>query len=45
MLEDQPETTRKAAAAAIREALAAHAVGDRVPLGAAVWFVTARNPA
>ena len=45
MLEDQPETTLKAAAAAIRKALAAHAVGDRVPLRASVWFVTARNPA
>ena len=44
MLEDQPETTRAAAAAAIRKALEAHAVGDRVPLGAAVWLVTARNP-
>lgn len=44
MLEDQPETTRAAAAAAIRKALEAHTVGDRVPLGAAVWFVTARNP-
>ncbi len=44
MLEDQPETTRAAAAAAIRKALSAHAVGDRVPHGAAVWFVTARNP-
>ncbi len=44
MLEDQPETARAAAAAAIRKALEAHAVGDRVPLSAAVWFVTARNP-
>ena len=44
MLEDQPETTRAAAAKAIRSALAAHAVGESVPLGAAVWFVTARNP-
>ncbi len=44
MLEDQPETTRAAAAAAIRTALETHAVGDRVPLRAAVWFVTATNP-
>ena len=44
MLEDQPETTRAAAAAAIRTALEAYADGDRVPLGAAVWFVTATNP-
>ncbi|RBP06245.1 ubiquinone/menaquinone biosynthesis C-methylase UbiE [Roseiarcus fermentans] len=44
MLEDQPEPARAAAAAAIRDAFARHADGDRVPLGAAVWFVTARNP-
>jgi SAM-dependent methyltransferase len=44
MLEDQSETTRATAAAAIRAALAACAVGDRVPLRAAVWFVTATNP-
>ncbi len=44
MLEDQPEATREAAAVDIRAALAAHAVGDSVPLGAAVWIVTARNP-
>ena len=44
MLEDQPEPARAAAAASIREAFARHAEGDRVPLGAAVWFVTARNP-
>jgi SAM-dependent methyltransferase len=44
MLEDQPETTRAAAAAAIRKALEMHADGDRVPMRAAVWFVTARNP-
>ena len=44
MLEDQPETTRAAAAAAIRAAFATHAVGDRVSLRASVWFVTATNP-
>jgi hypothetical protein len=45
MLEGQPETARAAAAKSVRAALAAYAEGDRVPLGAAVWFVTARNPA
>ncbi len=44
MLEDQPETARAAAAAAIRTALQTHVVGDRVPLRASVWFVTATNP-
>ncbi|HXZ15571.1 MAG TPA: class I SAM-dependent methyltransferase [Roseiarcus sp.] len=44
MLEDQPETTRAAASKAIRAALATHVVGRRVPLGAAVWMVTASNP-
>ena len=44
MLKQQSEEVRAAAAAAIRAALTAHAVGDRVPLGAAVWFVTAKNP-
>jgi hypothetical protein len=44
-LQDQPESTLQAAMASIRTALAAHADGDRIPLGAAVWFVTARNPA
>ncbi len=44
MLEDQPAPARAAAAASMRGALAAYAAGERVPLGAAVWFVTARNP-
>lgn len=44
LLRDVPEETREAAVAEIRTALADHAVGDRVPLGAAVWIVTARNP-
>jgi len=44
MLEEQPDATRARAAASIRSALAARAVADRVPLEAAVWFVTARNP-
>lgn len=44
MLKQQSEEVRAAAVSSIRSALAAHAVGDRVPLGAAVWFVTAKNP-
>jgi len=44
MLDGQPESARTAASAAIRSAFARHAQGDRVPLGAAVWFVTAINP-
>lgn len=44
LLRGQPEEARRAAARDIRAALAEHAVGDRVPLGGAVWFVTARNP-
>jgi SAM-dependent methyltransferase len=38
-----PETTR-AATEAVRRALAPFARGDRVPMAAAVWIVTARNP-
>ena len=45
MLDNQSDAVRAAAAADIRAALAAHAVGDSVPLGAAIWIVTARNPA
>jgi SAM-dependent methyltransferase len=45
MLERQSEAVRAAAAADIRAALSARAVGDSVPLGASVWIVTARNPA
>jgi SAM-dependent methyltransferase len=44
LLRDQPEDVRRAAAADIRAALAERVVGDRAPLGAAVWMVTARNP-
>jgi SAM-dependent methyltransferase len=44
-LEGQSEAVRAAAAADIRAALAARAVGDSVPLGAAIWIVTATNPA
>lgn len=43
-LRDQPEHIRDAAKAEIREALRARLVDGRIPLGAAVWFVTARNP-
>jgi SAM-dependent methyltransferase len=45
MLDGQSEAVRAAATADIRKALAAHARGDRVPLGAAIWMVTATNPA
>ena len=45
MLDGQSEAVRTAATAAIRKALAAQARGDSVPLGAAIWIVTATNPA
>lgn len=45
MLEGQSEAVRAAVTADIRKALAAHARGDSVPLGAAIWIVTATNPA
>ncbi len=44
ILDGQPEAARAAAAADIRKALAERAQGDRVPLGAAIWIVTAVNP-
>jgi SAM-dependent methyltransferase len=44
MLDGQSEMVRAAATADIRKALAAHARGDSVPLGAAIWIVTATNP-
>jgi SAM-dependent methyltransferase len=44
MLEGRSEGVRAAVAADIRAALAGVAVGDRVPLAAAIWIVTARNP-
>ena len=44
MLDGQSDAVRSAAAADIRAALAAHSVGDAVPLGAAIWIVTARKP-
>jgi SAM-dependent methyltransferase len=44
ILDGQPEAVRAAAAADIRKALAERAKGDSVPLGAAIWMVTATNP-
>lgn len=41
ILDGQPEAIRAAAAADIRKALADRAQGDSVPLGAAIWMVTA----
>jgi SAM-dependent methyltransferase len=44
ILDGQSEAVRAAATVDIRKALAAHARGDSVPLGAAIWMVTATNP-
>jgi SAM-dependent methyltransferase len=44
ILDGQPEAVRAAAAADIRRALAERVKGDSVPLGAAIWMVTAVNP-
>ena len=44
ILDGQSEAVRAAATADIRKALAAQARGDSVPLGAAIWMVTATNP-
>jgi SAM-dependent methyltransferase len=44
ILDGQSEAVRAAAAADIRAALAPHARGASVPLGAAIWIVTAANP-
>jgi SAM-dependent methyltransferase len=44
-LDGQSEAVRAAAVADIRKALAAHLRGGSVPLGAAIWMVTATNPA
>jgi SAM-dependent methyltransferase len=44
ILDGQPAAVRAAAAADIRKALAERAKGDSVPLGAAIWMVTAVNP-
>ena len=43
-LEGQPAALRAAATESVRSALAKHQVGDRVPLPAAIWIVTATNP-
>jgi SAM-dependent methyltransferase len=44
ILDGQSDAVRAAAAADIRAALARHARGASVPLGAAIWVVTAVNP-
>jgi SAM-dependent methyltransferase len=44
ILDGQSGAVRAAATADIRKALATHARGDSVPLGAAIWIVTATNP-
>jgi SAM-dependent methyltransferase len=44
ILDGQSDAVRAAATADIRKALAAQARGDGVPLGAAIWMVTATNP-
>jgi SAM-dependent methyltransferase len=45
LLDGQSEAVYAAAAEDIRKALAAQARGDNVPLGAAIWIVTATNSA
>jgi SAM-dependent methyltransferase len=45
ILDGQSDAVRATATADIRRALAEHARGDSVPLGAAIWIVTAANPA
>jgi hypothetical protein len=40
-IENQPPTVRDAVAASVRRALAGHQRGAAVPLGAAIWLVTA----
>lgn len=45
MLDGQSEAVRAAAAADIRKALTTYARGVSVPLAAAIWIVTATNPA
>jgi SAM-dependent methyltransferase len=44
ILDGQSDAVRAAVTADIRQALAAHARGDSVPLGGAIWIVTAVNP-
>lgn len=43
-LDGQPAALRVAATESIRAALAPYARGKRVPLGGAIWIVTAMNP-
>jgi SAM-dependent methyltransferase len=45
MLDGQSEAVRAAATADIRKALATHAQGESVPLGGAIWLVSATNGA
>jgi SAM-dependent methyltransferase len=45
ILDGQSNAVRAAAAADIKKALAERAKGASVPLGAAIWLVTASNPA
>ena len=45
ILDGQSDAVRAAAAADIKKALAERAKGASVPLGAAIWLVTASNPA
>ena len=44
ILDGQSDAVRAAAAADIKKALAERARGDSVPLGGAIWMVTAVNP-
>jgi len=44
ILDGQSDAVRAAAAADIKKAFAEQAQGDSVPLGAAIWLVTAVNP-
>jgi SAM-dependent methyltransferase len=43
-LAEQPPAVREATARSIRRLLAPHAQGSAVPLGAAMWLVTAESP-
>lgn len=44
-VEDQPEDVRATVAASLTRVLAPYVTGDAVALPAAIWIVTARNPA
>jgi SAM-dependent methyltransferase len=43
-IEGQPQDVRDKVASAVRDTLASHRRGARVPLAAAVWLVSAANP-